>query len=95
MGKPMSISRRGHELGFSREEVRTLPGLAGQPQSSCEEADLLVQAHLLAIEARIRDLLSIRVELSKLAGVRACRALPFAGGARQPAVLAASRGPTH
>lgn len=60
--------RRGRELGFSLEEIRTLLGLASQPQSSCAEADLLVQEHLLAIEARIRDLQSMKTELSKLAG---------------------------
>lgn len=60
--------RRGRELGFSLEEIRTLLGLASQPQSSCAEADQLVQEHLQAIEARIRDLQSMKAELSKLAG---------------------------
>lgn len=60
--------RRGRELGFSLEEIRTLLGLAKQPQSSCAEADRLVQEHLLAIDARIRDLQSMKTELNKLAG---------------------------
>ncbi|MGE8498675.1 MAG: MerR family DNA-binding protein [Pseudomonas sp.] len=60
--------RRGRELGFSLEEIRTLLGLASQPQSSCAEADLLVQDHLQAIEERIRDLQLMKAELSKLAG---------------------------
>lgn len=60
--------RRGRELGFSLEEIRTLLGLVSQPQSSCAEADRLVQEHLLSIEARIRDLQKMKTELSKLAG---------------------------
>ena len=66
--------RRGRELGFSLEEIRTLLGLAAQPHSSCAEADELVQAHLLTIEARIRDLQKMKTELSKLAGCTSAEA---------------------
>ncbi|HEX5841619.1 MAG TPA: MerR family DNA-binding protein [Pseudomonas sp.] len=66
--------RRGRELGFSLEEIRALLGLASQPQNPCVEADRLVQEHLLAIDARIRDLQAMKVELGKLAGCDSARA---------------------
>jgi DNA-binding transcriptional MerR regulator len=66
--------RRGRELGFSLEEIRTLLGLAAQPHSPCAQADQLVQAHLLTIDARIRDLQKMKVELSKLAGCTSAEA---------------------
>ncbi|MHA6493500.1 MerR family DNA-binding protein [Pseudomonas borbori] len=60
--------RRGRELGFSLDEIRDLMALASRPQSSCAQADQLVQEHLLTIDARIRDLQMMRVELEKIAG---------------------------
>ncbi|UVE16944.1 MerR family DNA-binding protein [Pseudomonas sp. LS44] len=62
--------RRGRELGFSLNEIQTLLSLADHPQSPCDEADQLVQQHLTAIEARIRDLRAMQAELRK---VSACR----------------------
>lgn len=66
--------RRGRELGFSLDEIRTLLGLAAQPHSPCAEADQLVQAHLQTIDARIRDLQKMKAELSKLAGCTSAEA---------------------
>ena len=60
--------RRGRELGFSLEEIRSLLELAAHPESPCESADQMVREHLDAIETRIRDLQNMRAELSKLAG---------------------------
>lgn len=60
--------RRGRELGFSLEEIRSLLDLAAHPESPCESADQMVREHLDAIETRIRDLQNMRAELSKLAG---------------------------
>lgn len=62
--------RRGRELGFSLEEIRSLLELANHPESPCETADQMTRAHLDAIEARIRDLQNMRSELQKLAGCR-------------------------
>ncbi|SIS04453.1 DNA-binding transcriptional regulator, MerR family [Aquipseudomonas alcaligenes] len=60
--------RRGRELGFSLEEIRSLLDLAAHPERPCESADQMVREHLDAIETRIRDLQNMRAELSKLAG---------------------------
>ena len=60
--------RRGRELGFSLEEIRSLLELAAHPESPCESADQMVREHLDAIETRIRDLQNMCAELSKLAG---------------------------
>src|SRR5690606_17633672 len=59
--------RRGRELGFSLEEIRSLLDLAAHPESPCDAADRMAREHLDAIEARIRDLQNMRAELSKLA----------------------------
>lgn len=60
--------RRGRELGFSLEEIRSLLDLAAHPESPCASADQMVREHLDAFETRIRDLQNMRAELSKLAG---------------------------
>ena len=60
--------RRGRELGFSLEEIRSLLDLAAHPESPCASADQMVREHLDAIETRIRDLQNMRAELSSLAG---------------------------
>jgi DNA-binding transcriptional MerR regulator len=60
--------RRGRELGFSLEEIRSLLELSAQPQSPCASADQLVQEHLAGIAARIRDLQNMQTELQKIAG---------------------------
>lgn len=59
--------RRGRELGFSLDEIRTLLDLVNRPHSPCAEADQLVQSHLVTIEARIRDLQKMQAELSRMA----------------------------
>lgn len=66
--------RRGRELGFSLEEIRSLLELAAHPESPCESADQMVREHLDAIETRIRDLQNMRSELSKLAGCHSSHA---------------------
>jgi len=60
--------RRGRELGFSLEEIRSLLNLAADPQSPCASADQLVGEHLGSIAARIRDLQNMQAELQKIAG---------------------------
>lgn len=58
--------RRGRELGFSLEEIRSLLDLAAHPEHPCDAADRMAREHLDAIEARIRDLQNMRAELGKL-----------------------------
>jgi len=70
--------KRGRELGFSLEEIRTLAGLAENPSQPCAEVDRLVQHHLAEVRQRIADLQRLEGELAQLAGchrssVRECR----------------------
>lgn len=60
--------RRGRELGFSLDEIRSLLDLAAHPESPCDAADRMAREHLDAIEARIRDLQNMQAELNKIAG---------------------------
>lgn len=58
--------RRGRELGFGIDEIRTLLQLAGHPEQPCDQADALARDHLQDVEARIADLEAMRDELSRL-----------------------------
>lgn len=59
--------KRGRELGFSIDEIRTLLQLAAQPEQPCAEADRLVREHLAEVEQRIADLSRLHAELAGLA----------------------------
>jgi len=70
--------KRGRELGFSLDEIRTLVELADQPEHACTDVDRLVQTHLVEVRQRIADLQRLEAELQRLAGcsessVRECR----------------------
>ena len=65
--KRLRFIRRGRELGFSLEEIRSLLQLTDQPHQPCDAADQLVQKHMAEVDARIRDLQAIRVALGQLA----------------------------
>lgn len=60
--------RRGRELGFSLEEIRSLLELSAHPEQPCASADQMVSEHLDSIATRIRDLQNMQAELSKLVG---------------------------
>ena len=60
--------RRGRELGFGIDAIRTLLQLADHPQQPCHEADQLTRSHLQDVEAKIADLQAMRDELIRLAG---------------------------
>lgn len=60
--------RRGRDLGFSIEELKTLLQLATHPEQPCAEADALVQNHLHEVKAKIRDLQAIQQVLEQLQG---------------------------
>ncbi|WP_020558872.1 MerR family transcriptional regulator [Thiofilum flexile] len=59
--------RRGRDLGFSIEELKTLLQLADHPTQPCAQADALVQNHLTEVKAKIRDLQAIQQVLEQLA----------------------------
>jgi Hg(II)-responsive transcriptional regulator len=64
--KRLRFIRRGRELGFGIEEIKTLLQLADHPEHPCREADSLARAHLVEVEARIADLIAMRDVLAKL-----------------------------
>lgn len=61
--------RRAQELGFTLREITELLKLG---DSSCKETRAIAEHRLTDIEARIRDLQSMRDTLGKL--IRTCRA---------------------
>jgi DNA-binding transcriptional MerR regulator len=58
--------RRGRDLGFSVEAIRTLLSLAEHPDQPCAGADRLVAGHLADVERKIADLSRLRSELQGL-----------------------------
>jgi len=82
--------KRGRELGFSLEEIRTLVELADQPGHACSDVDRLVQTHLVEVRQRIADLQRLEAELQRLAGcnqssVKDCRIIEALSAAVQQA----------
>jgi MerR family mercuric resistance operon transcriptional regulator len=75
--------RRAQELGFSLREIRDLLALG---EGSCAETRTLAERRLADIEARLRDLGSMRRTLARL--IQACRRGRQAGC---PIVLTLSR----
>ncbi|MEC5386889.1 helix-turn-helix domain-containing protein [Uliginosibacterium sp. H3] len=67
-GKRLRFIRRGRELGFGIEEIKTLLQLADHPEQECREADSLARKHLAEVEGRIADLLAMRDVLTRLVG---------------------------
>lgn len=81
--------KRGRELGFSIDEVRTLVELADHPGAPCADVDRLVARHLEEVRQRIADLQALAAELERLAGcheasVRRCRIIEALGAAGAP-----------
>ncbi|MCF7204100.1 MerR family transcriptional regulator [Pseudomonas oligotrophica] len=70
--------KRGRELGFSLDEIRTLADLADNPLQPCADVDRLASHHLQEVRQRIADLQRLEAELEQLVGchessVRKCR----------------------
>jgi MerR family mercuric resistance operon transcriptional regulator len=58
--------RRGRELGFSLDEIRSLLGLADVP-ASCAEVFAIANRHLGEVRAKIADLKRLERTLSRTA----------------------------
>ena len=58
--------RRGRELGFSLEEIRSLLGLRDSPQDQCENVNALIDEHIHHVKARIDGLLALQKQLIDL-----------------------------
>ncbi|MEY3755709.1 MAG: hypothetical protein RLY27_2329 [Pseudomonadota bacterium] len=64
--KRLRFIRRGRELGFGINEIKTLLELANHPEQTCSEADKLAQMHLTEVETKIKDLIAMREVLTKI-----------------------------
>ena len=59
--------RRGRELGFSLEEIRSLLQLSdGDERLSCSDVDRVARAHLADVHARVADLRRMASELERV-----------------------------
>lgn len=62
----LSFIRRARALGFSLDQVQALLGLADQKGISCAAVDLIAREHLAEIDRKLKDLATLRSELSSL-----------------------------
>lgn len=62
----LSFIRRARALGFSLDQVQALLGLADQKDISCSAVDLIAREHLAEIDRKLKDLATLRLELSSL-----------------------------
>lgn len=67
----LTFIRHARRLGFEIADVRSLLGLAGQPQMECSEVDRIATGHLEAVEQKIALLERLRSELRRM--VSQCR----------------------
>lgn len=63
----LAFIRHGRALGFSIDEIRSLLGLAEQPERDCSEAAAIARRHLADIELRIARLTMLREALADVA----------------------------
>ncbi|WP_279333196.1 MerR family DNA-binding protein [Sphingomonas paucimobilis] len=62
----MQFIRNGRRLGFSVDELRSLMGLAQNPDQDCGAASAIAARHLEDVEARLAQLMVLRDELAML-----------------------------
>lgn len=67
----LAFIRHARRLGFEIADVRSLLGLAGQPQMDCGEVDRIATGHLEAVERKIALLERLRSELRRM--ISQCR----------------------
>ena len=62
----LSFIRRARALGFSIDQVKELLKLADQKDISCKAVDAIAREHLDEIDRKLRDLNTLRSELSNV-----------------------------
>ena len=62
----LSFICRARALGFSIDQVRELLKLADQKNISCKAVDAIAREHLAEIDRKLRDLNTLRSELSSV-----------------------------
>lgn len=62
----LGLIRHARHLGFSMQEIRALLDLQTKPAASCESADLIARQRLNEVDARIRQLQSLRDSIGQM-----------------------------
>jgi DNA-binding transcriptional MerR regulator len=62
----LSFIRHARDLGFTLEAIRDLLSMSDNPHQSCEAADLIANAQLLAVRDRIVRLRALETELERM-----------------------------
>lgn len=62
----LAFIRRGRELGFSLDGIRSLLDLSADPERSCADVDALATEHLAEIQSKIAALSAMRDALEDL-----------------------------
>lgn len=62
----LTFIRRSRDLGFSMAQVRSLLDLAGDDDQPCAGVDAMARDHIVNVDRKIADLISLRAELSHL-----------------------------
>jgi MerR family transcriptional regulator, mercuric resistance operon regulatory protein len=63
--RTLAFIRRGRELGFSIEEIRTLMRLGGPEKATCREVREIATHHLEDIRAKLNDLRKLKRLLAR------------------------------
>ena len=61
----LTFIRRGRELGFPIDDIRTLLGLAEPEDTSCAKVEKIARAHLDSVRSKIADLTRLERVLSE------------------------------
>lgn len=67
----LAFVRHARGLGFEIEDIRSLLGLAEEPEQDCAEADAIATRQLEAVERKIVQLERLRGELGQM--IKQCR----------------------
>jgi DNA-binding transcriptional MerR regulator len=62
----LAFIKHARRLGFPIEAIRTLLDLADNPNRACEDANILAQEQLTAVETKIAQLQALRAELKRM-----------------------------
>lgn len=62
----LAFIKHARQLGFPIEAIRTLLDLADNPDRACEDANVLAQEQLAAVETKIAQLEALRAELKRM-----------------------------
>lgn len=62
----LAFIKHARQLGFSVDAIRDLLELADEPERACQGANTIAEDQLRAVEAKIAQLESLRIELSRM-----------------------------